>query len=286
MKPFGMRSLLFCFLFTIVISCFGDSTNITVPTISNTNIQSPSTTVPAPPITNEGYGTLPVCTPPMVCPDINGRYPNGRSPNCPEACTVTQTPPGIYDPTNTPTNPTYPWDAPITNPVCPAGYAQVTQYNMQDEYAWITSPRDIQVSSIDTYKTFQPSDCHGGGNQDAVWSSCQQGRNNTAPYCDSANPTLCPDSSNTDPDGHNGNFAIAVGYNSLIWVYNVWKRCYLDGKCSARTSCGAQGSENFQYLYYNTVYCRRSQPGNNPTGFKVPTSAVCARVKITWSPIN
>jgi hypothetical protein len=222
----------------------------------------------------------------IVCPDINGNPPPGKTIkdiNCPPTCTVTRFPAKDIKVTDT-----------IINAVCPADYTQTAQYNSQMEYEYKTDVTERRVphslKEMNEYpagKTCQP-DMPAPDWPDRCDTSHNQAKGiplwNNGDWLDV-----------TKPPNPLGIPAPRVPYmpyieNKVVVLFEAQKLCYspLLNCTGATFSCGGSFLD-FKYNYRMAqVSCIVPAPGNyptNPTRY-VPISIVCAHVKPTWQPIE
>ncbi|RDI46514.1 hypothetical protein [Aquicella lusitana] len=289
----------------------GTSTLNTPLSPTNVTVKYPSQTIPTAPVSSEQYGLLPSCpgdpapttsisyitgfswpggftsaTRPTTpkCPDINNRWPEdargdqgftiftdaygtGRIVStsmffCPDICTVTRS---VTTSGNQITS--------TQSPVCPVGYTQVGQFNMQREI--IYNPSASPVTNITSQATINNYISSG-------WTCSVTGSTGTRPLCDDDNPNLSL-GVNTSIPTNAGTF---IGqYYSVSSV-----GCYINSFCSgitmdcdlARLFTGFQDPYRNYYYRYRLIVCNPPASGLYYTDHRISASLICARTKPEW----
>ncbi|RDI45221.1 hypothetical protein [Aquicella lusitana] len=252
------------------------STSVTPLSPSQSTIKYPGQITPNIPISDEEYSNLPSCpgdpsnpsvanqTP--ICPDINGNYPpGGSSATCPSLCTVTRK---VVDQTIGSVTQVLSTQSPI----CPVGYAQVTQFNMQSEVTWNSNPPYASYPiTASTYAAYVAA-----GYQCDAYYGGQDVR------CDTADSSWHHSlNSNTSIGGF-------YGYYSDRWK----SKCYYKSPSGCKNKVVASDCEwpeswYDRKFYYNYYYYRCRPPaGLYYTSNKSPASLVCSIIRPEWKTRN
>jgi hypothetical protein len=257
--------LLNVLLISIVHADTEGSANVTAPTVTPEAPGIEQTPLPAA-ITSDKFPTLPDCLSP-VCPTI-GQPVNQAT--CPDYCKVDRV-----------VNPTYP-SVPIvsvTPAVCPMGYSQIAEYNMQPEIIYNTSAQ--AVYNIPTLAQLH--------NYEIAGYKCLP---NGSPYlydvCTAANTPPVP--LNTDvivnSTGYAGQY-MSISNNDLCY-YNPPANCVIQVAGSPKVGkVGCTPTSIYNTWWTATVQqyiCTPPTANLYYTSNFAPASVVCRSNRLQWTP--
>ena len=242
-----------------------DSTNTPMNTIAPSNINRSGSTVPTTPSTvyNEQYGPPPqpgasysACPANPVCPDINGNYPSGQTPNCPLTCVAVRSmatmlfssqvvsSQGMNGVGNITVNGYVP--TAVQDAICPPNYSMVGVFNMGPEVVnnnW--SGTSIVPTSISDYMKLL-----------SYGYTCNT--NNMLASIDICVPTQYAYNMPWLYYPRYGTDRIPPGFpvndnhystNLVVWKYNGWNY-----GCWSEPTCGAGGVNPDSPCNYNSYY--------------------------------
>jgi hypothetical protein len=266
------------------------STQIVPPGSGSLPLQAkhPGVSIPTLPISNENYSNLPVCPVTPVCPDINENTPYGKTPNCPDSCTVTRSVQFK----------TVGYDAgavnqivSTTDAVCPAGYTGVATYNSAPEIKFAETmqlaPYPVTNANYVAYRnagytcTLTPPIGAAIGNK-------------YIQYCNEKPPGLKvndPHSSEYKPTDK------ITEYDTEIKGYEG-QYTYFDTQCVAvnpfdpyncntgPASCDSLGLHHRRNRYYYSYFQCTYPSGLYFTANMIPISIVCSHVRPVWQHLN
>lgn len=269
-----------------------DSRKIVPPVITTVKPQYPGVDIPST-VLPDDMSTLDVCPVNPVCPDINGKFPDGTTSmtsqvcswdpaalkyscvntqskmvTCPSVCTVTRT----VDQTTMP-NGTVKINSSVAA-ACPPGYSAIAVYNVGKEITYQSNPppAPFPVPDMNTMKIYRDNNYNCTlVAQTTPFKSCGQ---QITTFTSGIDQVI-------------SNLTLVSGMPTIIsgvgqWTYNSNAGCYLKGSsCSiANPVCG--DAFDMLYTYYYSFYKCTPPAGLYYTNNTIPTAVVCTVAKPVW----
>ena len=289
-------------IFSVSPILYADSTNLNILPSNKFGsgvIKARHSTITTDPLTVESarYDLLPVCPPagPTNCGDPNlvGRDADA----CPNHCRVTRDPETLELISGTSI---ISYSGTIKEAICPPGYSQVAQYNMQVEAKYPDSVTTFKlVKWIDYSSRFQPAalECFAHGTTELPEMVIQNASYTyyvlfTKPYCPSDTPKPTVGSIIEVPDEIFVGMNLYYRYNATSSIdrsYALYVHSQAEIPYSQEEICFKKDNNgNITDTYSSYVYKLRYVTCQTPVGRlyltfeKAPVSLVCARSKTEW----